>query len=279
MMIRGLFFIFIVFLGSCGKEVDLRETTVYFNFQSKNGEKSINAVPGRYVLFAHDEDRLEKSRVIEAGSSVQMTLPNGNWKFIVLGFDGSVAGSTTWPLFVFSPPQGSLYCGSHGYVALDGTPQQIQINVYPFNNTTSSNPCAAASDAPAKTIVAANATIGLCFKWVLPMGDRDSTGDINGAVFKTNLIPADSNKKIQLPLNKNPNLTLPYYLSLEVYKEITAGCDPNAPLEAEIGFDGDITKTPQVSDKISGGAPKNINIHYVNAAGSETIISVSVNID
>jgi hypothetical protein len=289
-MRKGLFFIF--FILSCGKEQDLRETTVYFNFTNKAAEKSINVNPGRYVLFAHDEDRLEKARVIVEGGSTQMTLPNGNWKFSVLGFEGSVAGNTSWPIFVTITPQaGTLFCGATETISLEGTPKQIQLNVYKFSNASALNPCGSSSNAPATAIVA-NAQSGsapnttLCLKWSLPFGDRDSNGDIGGVVFKTELLTTDGGNRIHLPSNKNLlNLTVPYYLNLEVYSSSSNVCDPAEPslLQAVVEFDGDYNKSPVINDKITQGTSylHYIIFSYVNSGGSLvalTSVELSINI-
>jgi hypothetical protein len=214
-----------LFFG-CGKAKNHTTTDISFNFKS-----SINSTsPERFVLFAHNETRLEKARVLVPGSN-NLTLPNGIWKFSVIGFENTSATSPYWPV-----PQSekSIICGFTDYYNFNGTAETISITV-------SNASCTLESFILSSNIIISGLPTTYSFKWILPSGDRDNINNDNGIQqsFLTNCLDDIDGNYIHFPKNLSDEKILPYFLILRLYSDITCSVEIG-----EIHFDGDIYSPP-----------------------------------
>jgi hypothetical protein len=242
-----------LFFG-CGKTKKYTTTDISFNFKSNINANS----PQRFVLFAHNETRLEKARVLVPGSN-NLTLPNGLWKFSVIGFEDTSSNSSIWPFVKDSSTAKPAYCGFTDFFNFNGTPQNISITV-------SNNNC----NLPNFTISSLVNVYALIhyYQWILPLGDRDDINSENDdqQTFMTSCGALDDDR-IYLPKNVSADKKLPYFLVLRIFK--------NANCTEEIGdieFDGDIYAPPTFKWTTT---PRASGLFYISF-GADSPIPISI---
>jgi hypothetical protein len=228
------FFTFLLLFG-CGDQFDARETKVYFSFE-KNFQ-TLLTTPGRFVLFAHDQSKLQRAKVILPGSNT-LTLPNGNWKFSIFGFIGSVANTPLWD------SGKDPYCGRTDFINLDGNPKVVSITVS-LNNCTPNN-----LYNRVRIIISSYPPPQYYVRWSIPQGSRDQVEDENvGDSFitdcSTGMPPNVNHPVVHMPQAINqPQILFPYYLILKIYTG--SNCEPDTYL-GSIEFDGDLSLEPIIS--------------------------------
>jgi hypothetical protein len=242
--ILGLF----ILLG-CGKTSDPRESFVTFNFKNN---VSTTSTPGRFVLFAHDQDRLEKARVLTEGNNAPIIFPNGPWRFSVLGFEDATAGSSVWN-FSSNP-----YCGATNFETLSGVPRSIPIEVNRSNCSKVGVQEVSISiddDAPSMALEYG-------YKWVMPQGnrDQDDDGTYSGDGFSTSCISVTYNT-INVIANTTTPKKIPYFLILKIYADTSC-----ATYLGQMEFDGDVTVNPDV--EIRTDVSRTPNIIEIKSGGT-----------
>jgi hypothetical protein len=225
-----MLFLFLLLVG-CGHQHDARETTVSFSFEKMDQSLLIN--PNRFVLFAHDQDRLQRAKVLVPGSNV-LTLPNGSWKFSIFGFGGvTVAPPSFWN------GSNQVFCGRTDFYNLNGTPLDVPIVV------SQGNCVSGTSNSNLVKIYPTTSFANFKFRWAIPQGSRDQIDNEQLQDSFTSECLAAPTATVHMPRSLNASsVQFPYYLILEIYTG--SGC-VEANLTASIEFDGDISKTPKRS--------------------------------
>lgn len=228
-----MLFSFLLILVGCGHQHDARETTVSFSFQNKMNQSLLTG-PNRFVLFAHDQNRLQRAKVLVPGSNV-LTLPNGSWKFSIFGFgDGTAANPSYWI--------GSdlVFCGRTDFYNLNGNPLDIPIPV------SKGNCYSGTSNTDLVLIFPILTGASFKFRWVIPQGSRDQIDNEQlEDSFLSGCAAGGTPSRVHMPRSLNDSsVQYPYYLILKIYTD--SECE-EANLTASLEFDGDISKTPTVS--------------------------------
>jgi hypothetical protein len=231
---KAKYFLFLLsalfLLFGCGKTKKYTTTDISFNFKS-----NINATsPQRFVLFAHNQFRLEKARVLVPGSN-NLTLPNGLWKFSVIGFEDTISSSSDWPIPV-DLNTNTAYCGFTDYDNFNGTAKTIDITV-------SKSLCNQQGFTNSNVIsVVGESGSNYYHKWILPFGDRGNINNDNGEQETFTTICFSNNnseRKIYFPRNLTDPKKLPYFLILRLYTDTSCSVELG-----EIHFDGDLFSPP-----------------------------------
>lgn len=235
-----MLFLFLLLVG-CGHQHDARETTVSFSFEKKDQSLLLN--PNRFVLFAHDQNRLQRAKVLVPGSNV-LTLPNGSWKFSIFGFGQNIAGGSSEWL-----GGNEVFCGRTIFYNLTGTPLSITIPVSTGN-------CNSAEFNNQLVKIVPSSSGGYFFRWILPQGSRDQ---IDNEQLEDSFVSpcASTSSSVHMPRSLGASVKFPYYLILKIYT--SAEC-VDVKLTASLEFDGDITKTPSLSLRNVSRASGSISI-------------------
>lgn len=250
-----ILFIFI----SCGKDIDPRETQLIFNFKKTN---ELMTNPGRFVLFASTQARLEKARVLVQGNNSPIIFPNGSWKFSVIGFENSVVASSVWNLY--SP----IFCGSTDFLFLGGNPISVPINV----NSQNCNQAGATETVDLSISDAGGTTLLYGYKWIMPQGNRDQDDNETyvGNAFSTNCIK-QSTEKVKIVKNLTSSKKIPYFLILKIYAD--RDC---LRYLGQMEFDGDVTTNPQLEIRSDVVRTFNIINIILNNQAAPPIFSTTI---